>query len=158
MSPGKGVHRAVRVARRTGWPLVISARIREPAERDYFDQQVRPLLGPDDDMLAEQPLAARALRPGDGPGTGDGHADPGVPQRRGTGDHRPWPHRYLCRDEDEMTDAVARVRQISRRQCRAAAQRRFSLARMAADYDRLYRAILEHPGRPAAERTGTSAL
>ena len=57
-----------------------------------------------------------------------------------------------------MTAAVARVRQISRWQCRAAAERRFSLARMAADYDRLYRAILEHPGRPMPERTGTSAL
>jgi hypothetical protein len=56
-----------------------------------------------------------------------------------------------------MTAAVARVHQISRRQCRAAAEQRFSLARMAADYDRLYRAILEHPGRPAPERTGTGA-
>ena len=65
---------------------------------------------------------------------------------------------FLCRGEDEMTAAVARVHQISLWQCRAAAQRRFSLARMAADYDRLYRAILEHPGRPAPERTGASAL
>jgi hypothetical protein len=56
-----------------------------------------------------------------------------------------------------MTAAVARVHQISRRQCRAAAEQRFSLARMAAGYDRLYRAILEHPGRPAPERTGTGA-
>ena len=56
-----------------------------------------------------------------------------------------------------MTAAVARVHQISRRGCRAAAEQRFSLARMAADYDRLYRVILEHPGRPAPERTGTGA-
>src|SRR5487761_1857841 len=62
---------------------------------------------------------------------------------------------YLCHDQDEMTAAVARVPQISRRHCRAAAERRFSLARMAADSDRLYRAILEHPGRPAHERAGT---
>ena len=57
---------------------------------------------------------------------------------------------YLCRGEDEMTAAVARLPQISRRHCRAAAEQRFSLARTAADYDRLYRAILEHPGRPGA--------
>jgi len=62
---------------------------------------------------------------------------------------------YLCPGEDEMTAAAARVDQIDRGQCRAAAERRFSLARMAADYARLYRAILEHPGRPAHERTGT---
>ena len=46
-----------------------------------------------------------------------------------------------------MTAAAARVHQISRRQCRAAAERRFSLARMAAGYDRLYQAIVEHPGK-----------
>ncbi len=57
-----------------------------------------------------------------------------------------------------MTAALARVHQISRRHCRAAAERRFSLARMAADYERLYLAILEHPGRPTPERTGTDAL
>ena len=56
---------------------------------------------------------------------------------------------YLCRDQDEMTAAVARLPQISRRHCRAAAEQRFSQARMAADYDRLYRAILERPGRSA---------
>ena len=62
---------------------------------------------------------------------------------------------YLCHDQDEMTAAVARVHQISRRQCRAAAEARFSLARMAADSDRLYRAILEHPGRVTSGLTGT---
>ena len=64
---------------------------------------------------------------------------------------------YLCRGQDEMTAAVARVHQISRRHCRAAAEQRFSLAGMAAGYDQLYRAILEHPGQPAPERTGTGA-
>ncbi len=54
-----------------------------------------------------------------------------------------------------MTAAVARVPRISRWQCRAAAERRFSLARMAADHDRLYRAILDHPGRMISGRTGT---
>ena len=53
---------------------------------------------------------------------------------------------YLCHGEDEVTAAVAGVHQISRRHCRAAAERRFSLARMAADYDRLYRAILKQAG------------
>jgi glycosyltransferase involved in cell wall biosynthesis len=173
MSRDKGVHRAVRVARRAGWPLVITAKIRESGERAYFDQQVRPLLGPDDDMLAEQPLtvrvdlmghAAALLNPITWPEpfglvmaealaaatpvlTFPDGAAPEIIDHGRTG--------YLCRDEDEMTAAVAHVHQISRRQCRAAAEQRFSLARMAADYERLYRAILEHPGRSALERTGT---
>jgi glycosyltransferase involved in cell wall biosynthesis len=175
MSPDKGAHRAVRVARRSGWPLVISARILEPAEHAYFDQQVRPLLGPDDDMLGEQPLALRVDLMGHAaalvnpitwpepfglvmaealatatPVLAFAHgAAPEIIDHGRTG--------YLCRGEDEMTAAVARVHQISRRQCRAAAERRFSLARMATDYDRLYRAIQEHSGRPTPERTETGA-
>jgi hypothetical protein len=67
------------------------------------------------------------------------------------------PLRYLRRDEDEMSAAVAHIGQIDRSQCRAAAERRFSLARMAADHERLYQAILEHPGRVTTSRTGTGA-
>ena len=57
-----------------------------------------------------------------------------------------------------MTAAVAHIGEIDRWRCRAAAQRQFSLARMAADYERLYRAILETPGRATTRRTGTGAL
>ena len=175
MCAEKGVDHAVRVARRARWPLVITAKIREPAERAYFDQQVRPLLGPDDDMLAEQPRAARVALMGNAAALVNpitwpepfglvmaealaagtpvlpfpNGAAPEIIDHGGTG--------YLCRDEDEMTAAVAHIGEIDRWQCRAAAEQRFSLARMAADYERLYRAILEHPGRVTAGRTGTGA-
>jgi hypothetical protein len=39
------------------------------------------------------------------------------------------------------------VPEIERRQCRDAAERRFSLARMALDHQRLYRRILCDPGQ-----------
>ena len=175
MSPDKGVHHAVRVARCAGWPLVIAAKIREPAERAYFDQQVRPLLGPGDDMRAEQPLAARvelmrhaaalvnpitwpepfglvmaqALAAATPVLAFPNGAAPEIIDHGRTG--------YLCRDEDEMSAAAAQIGEIDRRQCRAAAEQRFSLDRMAADYERLYRAILEHPGRVTTGRTGTGA-
>ena len=175
MSPDKGVHHAVRVARRAGWPLVIAAKIREPAERAYFDQQVRPLLGPGDDMRAEQPLAARvelmrhaaalvnpitwpepfglvmaqALAAATPVLAFPNGAAPEIIDHGRTG--------YLCRDEDEMTAAAARIGEIDRRQCRAAAEQRFSLARMAADYQRLFRTILETPGQVTTSRTGTGA-
>ncbi|TAM86340.1 MAG: glycosyltransferase family 4 protein, partial [Jatrophihabitans sp.] len=48
MSPDKGVHRAVRVARRCGVPLRIVTKMREPAERAYFDEVVAPMLDPAD--------------------------------------------------------------------------------------------------------------
>jgi len=45
MSPEKGPHRAIEVAHRTGRPLRIAAKCREPAEIEYFDREVRPHLG-----------------------------------------------------------------------------------------------------------------
>jgi glycosyltransferase involved in cell wall biosynthesis len=173
MSPDKGVHHAVRAAHRAGWPLVIAAKMREPAERIYFEQQVRPLLGPDDHRLAEPPLAARvelmrhaaalvnpitwpepfglvmvqALAAATPALAFPNGAAPEIIDHGRTG--------YLCAGEDEMTAAVAHVGEIDRRQCRAAAEQRFSLARMVADYDRLYRVILEHPGRMTPGRAAT---
>ena len=175
MSPDKGVHHAVRVARRAGWPLVIAAKIREPAERAYFDQQVRPLLGPGDDMRGEQPLAARAALMGNAVALVNPITWPepfGLVMAQALAAATPvlaFPNGaapeiidhgrtgYLCRDEDEMSAAAAHIGEIDRRQCRAAAEQRFSLDRMAADYERLYRAILEHPGRVTTGRTGTGA-
>ena len=173
MSADKGVHRAVRVARRAGWPLVIAAKIREPAERAYFDQQVRPLLGPDDDMLGEQPLAARVdlmrhasalVNPITWPepfglvmAEALAAATPVLAFPNGAApeiiDHG-WTG-YLCQSEEDMIAAVARAQQIDRWRCRAAAECRFSLARMAADYDRLYRTILDDPGQLTSTVSGS---
>lgn len=55
MSPEKGAHRAIEVAREAGLPLRIAGKAREPAERAYFDDQVRPHLGPDVEFLGEVP-------------------------------------------------------------------------------------------------------
>lgn len=53
MSPDKGVHRAIEVARAARTPLVIAAKCREPSEHEYFATVVRPLLGPDVMHLGE---------------------------------------------------------------------------------------------------------
>lgn len=53
MTPDKGVHRAVAVARAAGVPLRIAAKMREPHEREYFDEFVRPHLGGDVEFLGE---------------------------------------------------------------------------------------------------------
>ena len=69
---------------------------------------------------------------------------------------------YLCRDEEEMISAVHRVADIDRDRCRAAAESRFSLQRMARDHERFYRRLLERESRlvrriPAAGRRLISA-
>jgi glycosyltransferase involved in cell wall biosynthesis len=53
MAPDKGVHRAIAVARAAGMRLKIAAKMREPHERAYFDEFVRPHLGDDVIYLGE---------------------------------------------------------------------------------------------------------
>jgi len=165
MCADKGVHRAVRVARRAGQRLVIVAKMCEPAERAYFEQQVRPLLGPGAEMSAELPLESRlelmrgaaallnpitwrepfglvmveALASATPVLAFPNGAAPEIVDQGRTG--------YLCRDEAQMITAVGRVPEIERRLCRDAAERRFSLVRMALDHQRLYRRILRDPGQ-----------
>lgn len=53
MTPEKGVGQAIAVARAAGVPLKIAAKMREPAERRFFDQHVAPLLGADCTYVGE---------------------------------------------------------------------------------------------------------
>lgn len=45
MSEDKGAHRAIEVAKETGIPLKLAGKLREPLEREYFEEYVRPGLG-----------------------------------------------------------------------------------------------------------------
>lgn len=175
MSADKGVHHAVRAARRAGWPLVISAKMREPDERAYFDEQVRPLLEAGDPVPAEHPLATRLALMRDAAALLNPITWPepfGLVMAEALASATPvlaFPNGaapeiidhgrtgYLCQGEADMTAAVADIHRIDRRQCRLAAERRFSLARMATDYERLYRAILARPGRLASGLAEASA-
>lgn len=160
MSPDKGVHHAVRAAQAAGRRLVIAAKMRTPAERHYFEHEIRPLLRPGDGMPSEQPLRPRvalmrhaaalldpitwaepfglvmaeALAAGTPVLAFPNGAAPEIVEHGKTG--------YLCRDEKEMISAIADVPHISRDDCRAAAEQRFSLHRMALQHERLYRRIL----------------
>jgi glycosyltransferase involved in cell wall biosynthesis len=161
MSPDKGVDCAVRVAKRAGWPLVIVTKMRDAEERTYFKRKVQPLLEPGQVLAGEQPLAGRlkllrgaralmnpirwqepfglvmaeALASGTPVLTFPDGAAAEIVDHGVTG--------FLCRDEDDMVAAVPRVGEIRRARCRLAAEQRFSLPRMARDYQRLYRRILD---------------
>jgi glycosyltransferase involved in cell wall biosynthesis len=53
MSPDKGCHRAIAVARQVGLPLKIAGKNREAKERQYFEQLVEPHLGHGIEYLGE---------------------------------------------------------------------------------------------------------
>ena len=165
MSPDKGLHRAIEVARRAGRRLVVISKMREPEEHAYYEQAVVPLLGADvelldeisfDERIAVMRRATAVLNPISWPepfglvmaealacGTPvlafpNGAAAEIVDDGK-TG--------YLCPDESGMVSALSHIGAIDRRRCREAAEQRFDRARMAADHERLYKALVDNdPG------------
>jgi glycosyltransferase involved in cell wall biosynthesis len=162
MSPEKRVDRAIEIARRTGQPLKIAAKI-YPEERHYFDETLAPLIeaakplvefiGEIDDRGRDELLghASAFLFPIEWPepfglvmiesfacGT------PVIAWRRGsvpeivehdvTG--------YIVDSIETAVDAVHGIDRVSRVACRRAFEERFDAERMAADYVDVYRRII----------------
>jgi glycosyltransferase involved in cell wall biosynthesis len=59
MSPDKGAHRAIEIARAAGVPIKLAGKKREHAEQAYFDELVKPLLGDDAEYLGETTHASK---------------------------------------------------------------------------------------------------
>jgi glycosyltransferase involved in cell wall biosynthesis len=174
MSAEKGVASAVRVAHASGRPLLLATKIRAAAEQEYFDREVRPLLGPGDKLMNEPPLASRLellrgatalLNPIMWPepfglvmAEALATATPVLAFPRGAAPEivNDGATGFLCWDEDDMATAVDRVRHIDRAKCRAAAEEHFSMQRMASDYARLYRRVLEDRSGMAVRHGGNN--
>jgi glycosyltransferase involved in cell wall biosynthesis len=163
VSPEKGIDRAIAIARRVGMPLKIAAKI-DKADRDYFEQHLRPLLcdaGPLVEFLGEVGgkdkdeflgNAQALLFPIDWP-------EPfGLVMIEALACGTPviaWPHGSVPEVmEDGVTgfvvnsiaraaQAVGRVSELSRRRCREVFEERFSAARMAHDYLAIYQRLLQ---------------
>jgi glycosyltransferase involved in cell wall biosynthesis len=174
MSPDKGVDGAVRIAHASGRPLLLATKIRAAAEWDYYQREVRPLLGPGDKLMTEPSLASRlemlqgatalinpimwpepfGLVMAEALATGTPvlalpyGAAPEIINDGKTG--------FLCQDEAGMVTAIGRVGQIDRAECRVAAEQRFSLQRMARDYARLYRCLLDDRSRLGARHAANT--
>jgi glycosyltransferase involved in cell wall biosynthesis len=159
-SPEKRVDRAIAIAKACGFPLRIAAKI-DPADEDYFEQQVRPLLdhplvefiGEIDEVEKGQFLGgARALLfPIDWPepfglvqieslacGT------PVVAFRGGSVAEiiDPGVTGFIVDCLDDAVEAVRSIDGIDRAVCRSTFERRFSSPRMAQDYVELYQQLL----------------
>jgi glycosyltransferase involved in cell wall biosynthesis len=161
ISPEKRPDQAIEIAKRTGLPLRIAAKV-DPADRQYYHAEIEPLLdhplvefiGEISDAEKDEFIgnALALVCPYDWPepfglvliealacGT------PVLAYRRGsipeiiddgiTG--------FVCESLPEMAEAVARIPLIDRRRCRAAFEERFTADRMARDYVALYERIIE---------------
>ena len=161
ISPEKRPHAAIDIARKLGIRLVIAAKV-DAADRAYYEEAIVPRLerGSGVDFVGETDLPetirllgdARALLfPIDWPepfglamieamacGT------PVVTRRCGSTpeliDHGKTG--FVCDDDDEIALALRKLDRLDRAVCREAAATRFSVERMADDYEAVYRRLV----------------
>jgi glycosyltransferase involved in cell wall biosynthesis len=160
LTANKGAHLAIEVARRAGVRLKLAGNVsNEEGGRAYFEQKVRPALGPEVEWVGEvddaqkvsflggatallfpiqwdEPCAvvlAEALACG----------TPIIALHRTSTPEaiRDGENGFLCKSVDEMVSAVARVPSIRRAECRAAAERMLSMDVMVERYLDAYREL-----------------
>jgi glycosyltransferase involved in cell wall biosynthesis len=163
MHPAKGAHRAIAVARAARKPIVVAAKMWEPAERRYFAECVEPLLGDDAiyvgevggshklDLLANAEALLNPIRWPEPFGLvmiealacgtpvlsfAEGAA-PEIVEHGRSG--------FLCADEDDMVAAIARVPSLDRADCRGRVEAAFTADRMVCDHLTLYRHLVDCP-------------
>lgn len=160
MNPQKGVHIAVEVANRLDMRLIIATKMAEPAEKAYFNEQVKPLLRENVDILGELDLATKndlvmrakcTLFPVTWPEpfglvmiesmvTGTpvicfrNGAVPEVVEDGKTG--------FIVDTVDEMVEAVGKIDLIDPKYCRDYVTRRFDASVMVAEYEKAYEKML----------------
>jgi glycosyltransferase involved in cell wall biosynthesis len=176
LSPEKGVHTAVEVARRAGMRLKVAARLpledkADPwsmEDRRYFEEVLRPLFrGPDIEFLGEADHALKGALLGGaaallfpiawpepfGLVMAEAMAcgTPVIATRRGSVPEvvADGETGFVGDSVEDLVAAVGRLGEIDRGACRRRAAERFSVRAMADAYESAYRAAL---GQPRAER------
>lgn len=156
MAPDKGAREAAEVAALAGVPLKMAAKMREPAEREYFDEHVRPLLSTEIQYVGEvggadkvellghamallnpiqweEPFGLgmiESLACGTPVLSFARGAAPEILEHGVTG--------FLCDDVDDMAKRLTDIDTLDRRACRAAVETRFSTARVVAEHLEVY--------------------
>lgn len=162
-NPDKGAHLAIDAARAAGRRIVLAGKLNEDVERAYFDEAVRPRLGPDVDYVGEADAELkRELYAGarclvfpiqwDEPfgmvmieamacGT------PVVATRRGSVPEIVVHGRtgIVVDDVADVAAAIGAAETLDPAAAREHVERHFDLPVMAAGYERAYRSVLERP-------------
>jgi glycosyltransferase involved in cell wall biosynthesis len=169
ISPEKRPDLAIEVARKTGIPLRIAAKVSRH-EEEYFEETIKPLLSPPGiEFLGEIGETEKAgflggalalLFPVDWPepfglvmieamacGT------PVIAFRRGSVPEviEEGVSGFIVEDAEAAARAVAKASELDRARVRAAFERRFTTERMAAGYMRLYKRLLASRLEPAPQ-------
>jgi glycosyltransferase involved in cell wall biosynthesis len=170
MSPEKGCHRAIDVARQLGVPLKIAGKNGEPAEQAYFRQFVEPHLGDAVEYCGEVTHDEKVELLGNARATlfpieweepfglvmieSMACGTPVVATRRGAVSEvvEHGVSGIIVDDSGEMASAVADAERLDPGAIRRRAEERFAAERMVSGYVEAYHAALAATGDPLASR------
>ena len=164
--PDKGADLAIDAARAAGRRIKLAGKVNEPAEQEYFEQAIRPRLGPDTEFLGEVDAAGKrelyaeaacllfpirwpepfgmvmieAMACGTPVVALRSGSVPEVVADGTTG--------IICDSPDELPAAVAKVDRLRPADCREHVARRFDLSVMAAEYEQVYEQVLGRASSP----------
>ncbi|MHA6513642.1 glycosyltransferase family 4 protein [Tessaracoccus sp. Z1128] len=163
-SPDKGAHLAIRAAQRAGRRIILAGKLNETAEKSYFDEAVRPLLGSgvhyvgEADAAMKRELFAQAaclLFPiqWDEPfgmvmAESLACGTPVIATPRGSVPEivRHGQTGFVCASFDHLVAAIRALHTIDPAACRRDAELRFDLPVMGAGYERVYRQVIGGTG------------
>ena len=161
ISPEKGTHLAIAIAKQTGWRLKIAGKI-DTVDAKYFEQEVKPHIdGKQIEYVGEANHAQKNILMGGAVATlfpitwrepfglvmveSMAAGTPVIAMRLGstveviahgkTG--------FLCDNIEECISAIDKVTELDRYACREYVENRFSLQRMTDGYEAVYRQILQ---------------
>jgi glycosyltransferase involved in cell wall biosynthesis len=160
LSPDKGPHLAIEIAKATGMTLKIAGKV-DPDDMEYFQQQIEPqidgtqiqFLGEADHFMknglmgrAVATLFPIAWREPFGLVTIESMAagTPVIAMNLGSVPEilRNGVNGFICNNVAECIDAVAKVRSVARAGCRADVAQRFGIEQMTAGYEAVYQQVL----------------
>jgi len=161
MSPDKGAHRAIQVAKDAGLPLKMAGKMNEPPEKEYFETQVRPALGWGIEYLGEVTHAEKVELLQNARATlfpieweepfglvmieSMACGTPVIATRWGAVPEviEHGLSGIIVEDSSEMAAALEEADRLDPLECRRYVEERFSAARMVADYLGAYERVLE---------------
>ena len=161
VSPEKGLPSAIRIAKMTGLPLRIAAKV-DAADRKYYERNVKPLLNDpqieflgeigDEDKCSFLSKAAAVLFPINWPepfglvmieSMACGTPVIAFPGGSVTEIIEDGVTGFVVRNAKAAAEAVGRIPTLSRSRCREVFETRFSARRMCEDYVRVYEQVAE---------------